>query len=122
MIDSETLLKPLPGENACGEDVTYDPKFTELETLIVGKPETQFSAAEEPDWKAVREGCLGLFARAKHLRVATLLCLAQVRLEGVAGLREGLALLKGLLERYWADVYPKLDPAENNDPLERVNI
>jgi len=121
-MDSQTLLIPLPGEHACGEDVTYDPKFIELEALIAGKPETQFSAAEEPDWKAVREACLGLLARSKNLRIAALLCLARVKLEGITGLRDGLGLIKGLLEQYWAEVFPKLDPAENNDPLERINI
>lgn len=121
-MDSQTLLTPLPGEHPCGEDVTYDPKFVELESLIAGKPETQFSAAEEPDWKAVREACLGLLARSKNLRIAALLCLSRVKLEGMTGLREGLGLIKGLLEQYWAEVYPKLDPAENNDPLERINI
>ncbi len=121
-MDSQTLLTPLPGEHTCGEDVTYDPKFIELESLIAGKPETQFSAAEEPDWKAVRAASLALLARSKNLRIAALLCLAQVKLEGITGLRDGLGLIKGLLEQYWADVYPKLDPAENNDPLERINI
>jgi Uncharacterized protein conserved in bacteria len=45
-----------------------------------------------------------------------------LKLEGAVGLRDGLALLKGSLERYWPDLYPKLDPEENNDPLERINI
>ena len=31
-------------------------------------------------------------------------------------------MLKGMLERYWPDLYPKLDPEDNNDPLERINI
>ena len=122
MIDPESLLAAVSAENPCGEDVTYDPKFLELDTLIAGKPETQFSIAEEPDWKGVRDACLALFARSKHLRVAALLCLAAVKLEGAAGLQKGLTLIKGLLETYWADLYPKLDPADNNDPLERVNI
>lgn len=121
-MDSETLLKPISEESPCGVDVAYDPKFLELDTLIAGKPETQFSAGEEPDWKNVRVACLEIFARSKHLRVATLLCVALVKLEGAPGLREGLTLLKGLLENYWPDFFPKLDPEEQNDPLERVNM
>ncbi len=58
----------------------------------------------------------------KNLRVAVTLCIALVKLEGASGLRAGLALLKGLLERYRLDLYPRLDPEDNNDPLERVNI
>jgi type VI secretion system protein ImpA len=122
MIDVEELLKPVSEKEPCGKDLSYDSGFLALDGLIAGKPETQFSAAEEPDWKAVRDACLELFEQSKDLRVAVKLSLALVKLEGAVGLRDGLALLKGLLERYWAELYPKLDPEENNDPLERVNI
>jgi type VI secretion system protein ImpA len=122
MIDVEQLLKPISAEAPCGKDLSYDPGFLALEGLIAGKPETQFSAAEEPDWKAVQDACLALLAQSKDLRVAVPLCLALVKLEGAVGLRDGLVLLKGLLERYWTELYPKLDPEENNDPLERVNV
>ena len=122
MIEVEELLNPISADSPCGEDVSYDPKFLALDALVAGKPETQFSTAEEPDWKAVRDACLELFGRSKNLRVALTLCLALVNLEGASGLCAGLMLLKGLLERYWPDMYPKLDPDDNNDPLERVNI
>ncbi len=122
MIEVEELLNPISAESPCGQDVSYDPKFLALDALVAGKAETQFSAAEEPDWKAVRDACLELFGRSKNLRVAVTLCLALLKLEGSSGLRDGLTLLKGLLERYWLDFYPKLDPEENNDPLERINI
>jgi type VI secretion system protein ImpA len=132
MIDVEELLNPISAENPCGEDISYEPKFLALDALVGGKPETfssvstdgrpQFSAAEEPDWRAVRDACLEGFGRSKNLRVAVTLALALMNLEGASGLRGGLILLKGLLERYWLDFYPKLDPEENNDPLERINI
>ena len=122
MISAEDLLNPISAESPCGEDISYDPRFLALDALIAGKPETQFSVAEEPDWRALREACLELFERSKNLRVAVTLCLALLNLEGASGLREGLALLKGMLERYWPDLYPKLDPEDNNDPLERINI
>src|SRR6266513_2658313 len=122
MIEVEQLLKPISAEEPCGKNLSYDPGFLALDGLIAGKPETQFSAAEEPDWKAVRDACLVLFNQSKDLRVAVTLSLALVKLEGAVGLRDGLALLKGMLEHSWPDVYPKLDPEEDNDPTERVNI
>ncbi|HEY5707599.1 MAG TPA: type VI secretion system protein TssA [Terrimicrobiaceae bacterium] len=122
MIEIEELLNPISADSPCGEDVSYDPKFVALDTLVAGKLETQFSPAEEPDWKAVHDVCLELLNRSKNLRVAVTLCLALLKLEGASGLRAGLTLLKGLLERYWTDLYPRLDPEDNNDPLERVNI
>jgi type VI secretion system protein ImpA len=50
------------------------------------------------------------------------LVLSALRIDGLAGLRDGLVLLQGLLERFWEHLYPKLDPEDNNDPLERINI
>jgi type VI secretion system protein ImpA len=122
MIEVEQLLKPVSAEEPCGKDLSYDPGFLELEGLVTGKRETQFSAAEEPDWKVVRDACVALLGQSKDLRVAVTLCLALIKLDGAVGLRDGLALLKGTLERYWHDLYPKLDPEENNDPVERINI
>jgi type VI secretion system protein ImpA len=118
----DSLLDPISADNPCGEDIGYDPQFIELDTLLQGRPETQFAAAEEPDWKAIVERCLELFARSKDLRVALRLSLGLLKTEGLPGFRDGLLLLKGLIERYWDPVYPRLDPDDGNDPLERVNI
>jgi type VI secretion system protein ImpA len=122
MINIEELLKPISPEKPCGEDLSYDPAMQELETLLRGKPETQFSQAEEPRWEEVRDRCIELLRRSKNLRVAVILCLALVRLEGIAGFRDGLATIRGLIEQFWDSVYPRLDPEDNNDPTERVNI
>ena len=54
MIVAEELLEPISDEAPCGEDLSYDAGFQELETLARGKQETQFSAAEPPDWKALK--------------------------------------------------------------------
>jgi type VI secretion system protein ImpA len=122
VIVSEELLKPISDESPCGEDLSYDPGFQELEALSRGKEETQFSPAEPPDWKSLRSRCLELFARSKDLRVAVTLMVASLELDGLSGFRECLLLVKGLLENYWSTFYPQLDPADDNDPLQRMNI
>jgi type VI secretion system protein ImpA len=43
-------------------------------------------------------------------------------LKGLPGFCDGLALLRGLVERYWDHFFPQLDPEDDNDPLERMNI
>src|SRR6266436_1120829 len=122
MITAEELLKPISDEKPCGDDISYDPAFLELETKMQGKPETQFSPAEDPDWKEIKGDCLELWKRSKNLRLATALTRAELETDGFAGFRECLALLAGLVEKHWTDVYPRLDPADGNDPTERVNI
>ena len=79
VVHVESLLKPLSEENPCGENLRWDRRYLEVERLAEGKEETQFSAAEEPDWREVRDGCAELFARGKHLRVAVLMTLAALR-------------------------------------------
>jgi len=40
----------------------------------------------------------------------------------LGGLADGLQFIRGLLEQYWNDLYPRLDPEDNNDPTQRLNI
>jgi type VI secretion-associated protein, ImpA family len=122
MIVAEELLKPISEEAPCGEDLSYDAGLQALETMVRGKPETQFSAAEPPDWKKLRSHCWELFARSKDLRIVMILSVAALELDGLSGFRESLALIRGLLEKYWSAVHPQLDPSDNNDPLQRMNI
>ncbi|HZR21587.1 MAG TPA: type VI secretion system protein TssA [Verrucomicrobiae bacterium] len=122
MINVEDLLKPVAPDKPCGEDFTYHPSFQNLESLARGKPETQFSPAEEPDWKEVRESALEVLSQSKHLGAATILTRALLKIGGLEGLRDGIAVARGLTEMYWPDIFPKLDPDDNNDPTERLNI
>src|SRR6185503_9742077 len=122
MISVDDLLKPFSPEQPCGEDFAYHPSFQELESLVRGKPETQFSPAEDPNWKELRDLSIAFCGQSKHLSAGVILSLCLLKTDGFTGLRDGLSLLRGLIEKYWDAVYPKLDPDDNNDPTERVNI
>jgi type VI secretion system protein ImpA len=123
MISAEELLKPLSPDNPCGEDLSYDAALGALwPDALRGKPETQFSPAEEPNWKEIRATCLELFGRSKDLRAAVVLCLAELKTDGLTAFREALAVMKGLVATYWEPVYPRLTADDGNDPTERMNI
>jgi type VI secretion system protein ImpA len=122
MINVDELLKPIAGDKPCGEDFTYHPSFQNLETIARGKPETQFSAAEEPQWKDVRDAAMEVLGQSKHLTASVILTVSLVKIGGLEGLRDGLAVVRGLVENYWGALYPRLDPDDNNDPTERLNI
>jgi type VI secretion system protein ImpA len=96
-----------------------------VDRLAEGKEEQEMGgtlvAAAEPDWREVRDGCVELFARGKHLKLATILTLAAVRTEGYPGLRDGLQLIRRLLEEHWDQIWPQLDKEDNDDPTERIN-
>jgi len=121
-IDIEQLLQEISPEQPCGENLEYDPALQELETLIQGKPETQFGEAEEPDWGQIESKSIELFSRTKDLRVTLYLSLGLLQQDGVPGLRDGLVVMHELLERYWDAVYPQADPDDPEDYLERMNV
>jgi type VI secretion system protein ImpA len=124
--EAETLLREISPERPGGEDLEYDPAFNELNRLAQRKPEQQFGdtviAAEEPDWRSVEKAAVALFGRTKDMRVALHLVTAAIRTAGYDGFESGLAVMRGLVERYWESVYPLLDPEDDNDPTARVNL
>lgn len=120
-IDLTTCLKEVSAENPAGADLEYDPAFTEVFQQARGKPETQWSAAEEPNWREIRDRCAALLGQTKDLRLGLLLSLALIKTDGYEGFADGLSLLGAMLERYWPTLYPRLDP-DDGDPTERVNV
>jgi type VI secretion system protein ImpA len=125
VIEVESLLSEIAADAPCGEDLEYDSQFAELEKLAQETPERQYGdtiiPAEPPDWRGVRKTALALLERTRDLRVAVYLTRALLHVDGLAGFAEGLALVAGLIERYWDSVYPRLDPEDNNDPTLRIN-
>jgi type VI secretion system protein ImpA len=124
-IDVDALLAPVTDTAPCGDDLEYDPAFLALEEASRGKPEQQFGdtviPAQEPDWRAMHEQALALFARTRDLRVGVHLLRAATRLHGIAGFVPAVKLMHGLLARHWDHVYPALDTADNNDATMRLN-
>ena len=52
------------------------------------KEETQFSAAEAPNWQKVQERCLQLFDDPKIWRIVMTLAVSSLELDGLPGFRE----------------------------------
>jgi type VI secretion system protein ImpA len=125
VIDPDKFTTPLEDANPSGLNLEYDPDFQALERAQQGRPEQAIGdtvkPGEDPDWPDVRERAEALLRRARDLRVAMVLIMALLKIEGFAGLAVGLALLKGLLESQWDTVHPQLDAEDDNDPTSRVN-
>jgi len=126
VIENDPLLTEISPEAPTGADVEYDPEYFELEKLAKGTPAAEIGdakkEAEEPEWPEVKAAALKLFERTRDLRVAMILIAALLKTDGVAGFHDGVAVIKGLVEKFWDNVYPKLDPDDNNDPTIRVNV
>jgi type VI secretion system protein ImpA len=126
IIDIEKLLTPISDDNPCGENLEYDADYAEMAKAAEGKGDQQFGktviAAEEPDWKTVRSCAMALLQRSKDLRISEYLIRSSIRMEGLEGFSASLAVMHGLVERFWPTIHPQLDPDDDNDPTGRVNI
>jgi type VI secretion system ImpA family protein len=126
MIDSEALAIPLEGGNPAGAVLEYDPLYMEMDSLAVEVPDSQMGEStvegRGPDWKKLTKNCLALWEKTRDLRVATYLTVAQTALEGLPGLCAAFKLLVFLVNNQWDEFYPRLDPDDDFDPLERLNI
>lgn len=114
-------VEPLTeGGSPCGPDLEFENEFLELVRGAEGKPVSQFSPGEPPNWPFVRERAESLMARTRDLRVAIYWARANVNLNGFAGLALGLKLVDGLLANLWDGLHPLPDP-EDGDQYARVN-
>lgn len=123
--DIDALLSPLAGDAPCGPDLDHDAASQALQEAALGKAERQYGdkiyPAEPPDWRLVHEHALALARRTRDLRVAVWLTRSAAHVQGLPGMVQGLQLLRGLLERHWPAVHPRLDPDDGNDPTARIN-
>ena len=118
MIAAADLKIKMEGADIAGENPEYDQLYLDLETLAVADED----AGKEPDYRQLEKNCLALWKKTRDLRVAAYLCIAETELNGFEGFAEGLDVIRWLIEEMWSEFYPRLDPDDDNDPLERLNI
>jgi len=125
-INITAYLQDIDSDHVCGDDLQYDPAFIALDQAIKGKPEQQVGGtiqeAEPPNWREIKKSSEALLARTIDLRILVFYCRALIATEGYVGLQQGLELIKTLVEHRWSSIHPQLDPDDDNDPTERVNI
>ena len=126
MLGMQEMLIPVSSENPAGESQEYNTLYLELEALAVSTSPSQMGDASidgrEPDWHGVAARCNTLWESTRDLRVATYWTIAGWCTEGMAGLNEGLGGIEYLIRDMWESFWPQLDPDDDNDPLERLNI
>lgn len=114
-MDPDALLAPISEASTCGEDLSFSAEFDAIQDLRRADDPTLdqgewVTALKVADWAGVQAKCAQvLTTRSKDLRVAAWLTEASARLDGYAGLADGLDLCDGLCERYWTELYPRID-------------
>jgi len=123
MFNVAQLLQPVSANRPCGEDLSFSSEVDAIAqarqhddpTLAQGEWTT---ALREADWPFVASRCAEMIAtRSKDLRLAAWLAEALARTQGVRGLGDGYAVLAGLCEQYWADLYPLVDGDDHDQRI-----
>jgi type VI secretion system protein ImpA len=116
-IDISALLLPIPGESPSGADLRYSPVTERIkearrqeENISQGVWKHEIKTANFPI--ALKLSTEVLSKQSKDLQVAAWLTESLANLEGFSGLRQGLEVVRGLLETFWDSIYPQIDDGD----------
>jgi len=125
-IEIESYLTDIEPDNVCGDDLEYDAEFIALEQAVQGKEEQimgdSIIEAEPPNWREVIKQSEKILTRTRDLRIYITYLRALIETQGISGLADGMHLLSRATEKYWTNIHPQLDPDDDNDPTERINV
>src|SRR5262245_36345648 len=119
-IEIDSLLEPIPGDEAAGNAVPFNVRRQLDECRKELLPEA-FSAddpmrPEQPklaDWPAIVDlAQKTLKDDSKDMLVAARLTEALAKEHGFGGLRDGLALMRRLIEECWDRVHPSIEDGD----------
>ncbi|PYT54499.1 MAG: type VI secretion system protein TssA [Acidobacteria bacterium] len=120
----EGLLHPIPGENPSGQNLRYDPVYDKIREARRAEEELQLSeeASKKDVWaRAIKKADFvqvlklsteALSKRTKDLQIAAWLTEALLVQEKIAGLTQGINLIRGLLENFWDTLYPEIEDGD----------
>ena len=105
MLLPETLLHPIPGTNPSGEDLSEQKIWKDIEqarkredglSMVVSERDAKPKQAE---YERVSRLCQEGLTHSKDLQLAVWLTEAELRQRGIAGLRGGLQVCHGVIDR-----------------------
>jgi type VI secretion system protein ImpA len=116
-LDYEALTAPIPGDNPEGGPVPFETRewFEEARKNVDPSdlPEEERATAKKADWAGlVRLTQETLKGTSKDLLVAARLTEALAMQEGFPGLRDGMRLMRQLVEKCWDRLYPPLEDGD----------
>ncbi len=124
-MDPEVLLKTKSEDSPSGENLEYDPAFTELELAAQPVEDQQVgdsvNEGHDPDYRDVVQKAVAVLEQSHDLRAGVFLADASLHTEGLPGFADATTVLRGFLEDYWDTCHPELDEDDDDDPTMRVN-
>ena len=120
------FIEPITAAQPAGNNIEYDTRFINIQSLAEGKPEQQYGdviiEAEDPDWNSIEKICRQLLSESKDIRAFCLYTQGLTANYGILGFKTGCEILLKNLELYWEQIYPSLkDDDDEYDPFYRLN-
>ncbi len=123
-MDPAVLLQSKEDDAPSGDNLEYDPTFTDMELAAQPGEETvlgdETTEATDPDYREVEKNALAVLERSHDIRAAVFLADAILHSEGLTGFADVTTFLRGCLEQYWETCHPELDE-DDGDPIMRIN-
>jgi type VI secretion system protein ImpA len=118
-IDVDALLRPIPPDRRPGSDADREAVYAAFRQALrggdVSSQDPRPGGGQTVDLgELIERGCAYLARGAKDLVIAAWMAESLTQRSGVAGLRDGLVLVRGLLADCWDDCYPPL--GRDGDP------
>jgi type VI secretion system protein ImpA len=127
---TDDLLDPISPEQPAGADMRWSPEWDRIREARRADDELdagQWAKRERKvsDWKVVQDLATAMLRRqSKDLQLAMWLTEASIKLQGFAGLRDGLRITRELMVRFWdKGLYPTMEdgPEDRAGPFEWLN-
>ncbi len=101
----EAIRAPVPGDAPAGIDMKYEDEFQELKDQI----DAMGAATGDVSFDEIVNLATSILSdKSKDLTVASYLILGLTRTSGYAGVAEGLASVRAVVEGFWEDAFPPL--------------
>jgi type VI secretion system protein ImpA len=113
----EELLNPIDGPNPSGANLRYEPIYDKIKEARreedqppPGMTERDRKVADNAQVIKLTKDVLA--TKTKDLQLAAWLTEALLKQQGFSGLKDGLSLCLGLIEKFWETVYPELEDGD----------
>src|SRR5215471_14742852 len=113
----DELLNPIEGPNPSGANLRYDPVYDKIKEARREEAQPPPGMSEQDrkvsdNAQVIRLTTELLTGKTKDLQLAAWLTEAMLKKTGFGGLKDGLALCCGLVEKFWDTVYPEIEDGD----------
>jgi type VI secretion system protein ImpA len=113
----DDLLIPIEGPNPSGANLRYDPVYDKIKEARreesqppPGMTEQDRKVANNP--QVIKLATELLTTKTKDLQIAAWFTEASLKQRGFGGLKDGLAVCVGLVEKFWDTLYPEIEDGD----------